>query len=257
MRIGDHRGFLRRLGSAGAPRPGPGGALSAGSAGARSAAPRLPVRRRLPRWRRRIRAGRDDRRLDLPGFLRPALALARSPELVAVAPGRRDRAGGRRGDRIPPPLARSTRLGHRQRAGSGPRLGPGQGRRTAGRCPPPVSSGRIDWGGSLLAAQRIRELFVLVELGFLEPGDPVDVDYTRQFSGAVSVNWHHRRFPVYPVASFATASPLVDGSPQYAEWAVGLGSTLGARAGLWALYSHGLNTGSPGRGLTAAVSYRI
>lgn len=123
--------------------------------------------------------------------------------------------------------------------------------------PTPVSSGRIDWGGSLLAAQRIRELFVLVELGFLEPGDPVDVDYTRQFSGAVSVNWHHRRFPVYPVASFATASPLVDGSPQYAEWAVGLGSTLGARAGLWALYSHGLNTGSPGRGLTAAVSYRI
>ncbi|HPF34947.1 MAG TPA: hypothetical protein PLH84_05915 [Candidatus Krumholzibacteria bacterium] len=126
-----------------------------------------------------------------------------------------------------------------------------------GDSPTPVNSGRFDWGASLLATNRYREFLVFVELGFLSPGDPVGVDYNSQLSGAISVSWHHHGLPFYPVASFVAASPIVDGIPDYGEWSAGLGASLSRRAGLLALYSHGTNTGSPGRGLTAVLTFRL
>jgi hypothetical protein len=123
--------------------------------------------------------------------------------------------------------------------------------------PTPVNSGRFDWGFSLLATNRLADFYVFCELGYLNPGDPVDVHYNSQFSGAFSISWHHRRLPVYPVASFISASPILDGYPRYGEWSAGLGAPLGGRAGLLALYSHGTSAGSPGRGLTAIFTLRL
>jgi len=126
-----------------------------------------------------------------------------------------------------------------------------------GDTPTPVSSGRFDWGFSLLGTNRIGDFFVFAELGYLNPGDPVGVNYNSQFSVAFSASWHRRNLPVYPVASFVTASPIVDGIPDYGEWSAGLGTSISRWVSLLALYSHGTNTGSPGRGLTAVVNLRL
>lgn len=123
--------------------------------------------------------------------------------------------------------------------------------------PSPVSSGRFDWGFSLLTTNRIGGFFVFAELGYLNPGDPVGVAYQSELSGAVSVSWHRRGLRVYPLASFISASPVVAGDPNYGEWSAGLGASLGAHVGLVGLYSHGTSSTSPGRGVTAIVTVRL
>jgi hypothetical protein len=123
--------------------------------------------------------------------------------------------------------------------------------------PSPAGSGEFDWGFSLLTTNRFRDFLVFGEVGYLNPGDPLGTHYNSQVSGAISASWHRRGLPVYPVASYVAAGSAVDGLPGYSEWSAGLGAVAGRRAGVLALYSHGTNAGSPGRGLTVVVTFGL
>jgi hypothetical protein len=123
--------------------------------------------------------------------------------------------------------------------------------------PSPVSSGQFDWSFSLLSTNRFENVLVFAELGYLNPGDPVGVTYNGQFTGAISASWHRHGWPVYPVASYFGAGPVVEGGPGYGEWSAGLGAILGRRTGILALYSHGTTAGSPEHGFTTVFALRL
>lgn len=122
--------------------------------------------------------------------------------------------------------------------------------------PSPLSSGELDWGFSVLSANRRGDFLVFLELGYLIPGDPAGLTYEGGVSGAVSASWHRRGAPVYPVASFVAGSPLVDGDPEFGEWSAGIGAALGDRTGILALYSQGTTAAGPDQGFTLIVTLR-
>lgn len=123
--------------------------------------------------------------------------------------------------------------------------------------PSPLSSGEIDWGGSLLTTNRYRDFLFFAELGYLNPGDPVGIAYHSRISAALSTSWHHPGFRVYPVASFAGGGSIVEGSPGFGEWSAGIGTRLGGRTGVLLLYTRGTTSASPDRGLTMIVNRRL
>lgn len=123
--------------------------------------------------------------------------------------------------------------------------------------PSPAGSGKLGRGGSLLGIQRVRTLMLLIEIGYLNLGDPDGVVYIAQHSVAASLSWRPGHLPVYPLASFVAANGAAAGERGYGEWGVGLAATLGDHAGLTISYSEGATVYSPRRGVTVVVARRI
>lgn len=120
-----------------------------------------------------------------------------------------------------------------------------------------ATTGEVDWGGSLLATNRIRDLIVFVEIGYLNPGDPPGLAYRSQGSLAVSASWDPGSFLLRPVASFVTAGQATDTGEGYREWSLGLGVRLDSRTSLSATRSWGTTAASPDRGWSLAFSRRL
>ena len=117
-------------------------------------------------------------------------------------------------------------------------------------------SGEFDWGGSVLAVNRLGRFVVFAEAGWFQPGDPPAYSLDDRLSLAVSASWHPRGLPVYPLAGYVAATGAAAGEPAYGEWSAGLGAVFGRRWGLSVLATGGTAASGPGTGAMAVISVR-
>lgn len=122
--------------------------------------------------------------------------------------------------------------------------------------PSPITSGEADWGASVLLDTRFRRVSLLAEAGFLFLGEPAGVAYRNPVTGALSVGYAPRNFPLTPFASVLVASSTQAGDPAYLEFSGGASFAASRRFTIGILASHGATDASPREGLALNLTYR-
>ena len=85
-------------------------------------------------------------------------------------------------------------------------------------------------------------------------GEPPGVDYHALLSGSLSVSFHPPGVPLWPLLSYAAATPATPGDPAYGEWSAGAGLSLTSALSVSALYTHGTTAISPRHGFSLTAS---
>jgi hypothetical protein len=122
--------------------------------------------------------------------------------------------------------------------------------------PSPITSGELDWGASVLLDTRIRRVSLLAEAGFLILGESGNVSYRNPVTGALSVGYAPRNFPLKPLATVLVASSARAGDPAYLEFSGGVSLTAWRRFTIGLLASHGATDAAPREGFALNLTYR-